>query len=245
MTARAKLHVGTSGYQYPHWKGRFYPEGLPKSQWFAHYAAEFDTVEINNTFYNLPSKTTFDTWRDDAPRGFRYALKYSRYGSHLKHLKDPEQHVGQFVGCATRLGRHLGPILVQLPPGWNVDMSRLEDFLATLPREYRWVVEFRNETWLGDAIFDLLRKHRIALCIHDLLPDHPHVLTTNWTYLRFHGPPGGSKYTGSYSHQKLTAVARRLQHWLADGHDIYVYFNNDDQGYAVDNARDLRRYVGT
>lgn len=243
MAGGGKLRIGTSGYQYDHWRGRLYPRDAPKSRWFDLYAEQFDTVEINNTFYNLPSAATFDAWRSQAPQGFRYALKYSRYGSHLKHLKDPEQHVDRFVELARRLRAHLGPILVQLPPSWNVDMVRLNEFLAALPRRLRWTLEVRDDSWLCDEVYDALRRHRIALCIHDMLEDHPAELTADWTYLRFHGPANRRKYAGSYPHQALSAAARRIRRWLHDGCDVYAYFNNDEQGHAVDNALDLLRYI--
>jgi uncharacterized protein YecE (DUF72 family) len=243
MTGKAELRVGTSGYQYDHWRGRLYPDDAPKARWFDLYARRFDTVEINNTFYHLPSGRIFDAWREQAPAGFRYALKYSRYGSHLKHLKDPEQHVSLFVDRAERLSAYLGPILVQLPPGWKVDVARLEEFLAALPKRLRWAIELRNESWLCDSVFDALRQHGVALCIHDLLTDHPYELTASWTYLRFHGPAKERKYAGSYPHQALNAAARRIRRWLDDGCDVYAYFNNDEEGYAVANAKDLIRYV--
>ncbi len=243
MAKRGELRVGTSGYQYDHWRGRFYPEGVPKTGWFDVYAEQFDAVEINNTFYNLPAAETFDQWREQTPPGFRYALKYSRYGSHLKHLKDPDQHVEPFVERAERLGAYLGPILVQLPPAWRVDTARLGDFLAALPQRLRWVLEVRHASWLCDDVYAALREHGVALCLHDLLPDHPHERTADWTYLRFHGPNQDNKYAGRYSPQALTAIARRIETWLCDGCDVYAYFNNDENAYAVDNARDLRRYV--
>ncbi len=243
MAGKGKLQVGTSGYQYDHWRGRLYPKDVPKTRWFDVYAEHFDTVEINNTFYNLPAGKTFDAWRDDAPAGFRYALKYSRYGSHLKHLKDPEQHVDRFVERAERLGSHLGPILVQLPPTWNVDMERLTAFLDALTKRLRWTIELRNESWFCDAVYDALREHNVALCIHDMIADHPRELTADWTYLRFHGSTKNRKYAGSYSPQALSAAARRIAGWLKRGCDVYAYFNNYERGCAVDNARDLRRFV--
>jgi uncharacterized protein YecE (DUF72 family) len=243
MTGRGELRVGTSGYQYDHWRGVFYPNHTPTREWLDFYAQRFCTVEINNTFYHLPSARAFDAWHDQAPRGFRFALKYSRYGSHLKHLKDPHQHVDRFVERAERLGTYLGPILVQLPPRWRVDVERLETFLSALPRGRLWAIEVRDDTWLCDSVYEALRRHRVALCLHDLLPDHPDELTAGWTYLRFHGPPSNRKYAGSYPHQALTAAARRIDDWLSAVHDVYAYFNNDEQGHAVENARDLLRFV--
>ena len=237
----ARLWIGTSGYQYDHWRGRFYPRTLPRRDWFAHYAAHFDTVEINNTFYGLPEAVRFDAWRKASPEGFRYALKFSRYATHLKHLRDPAPALRLFLTRARRLRDRLGPILVQLPPRWSPDLPRLAGFLAATPRMQRFALEFRDPRWLSDATFALLREHGAALCIHDAIADHPREVTADWVYLRFHG----HGYTGSYSPQRLAAEARRVRAWLRRGHDVYAYFNNDAGGHAVRNAIQLRRYVGS
>ncbi len=236
----AVLRIGTSGWQYDHWRGRFYPDDLPKKRWFDYYAERFDTVEVNNTFYHLPTEKTFDAWHDAAPAGFCYVLKYSRYGTHIKRLKDPQDHLDVFVARAGRLKSYLGPILVQLPPRCGVNPKRLADFLKAAPKKMRWAVEFRDPSWLCDEIFDILREHRAALCIHDLIEDHPRVITADWIYLRYHG--AGQKYGGCYSHQKLAANARQIRDWNVKGMDVYAYFNNDIEGYALRNAADLRRY---
>jgi uncharacterized protein YecE (DUF72 family) len=238
-STRGELRIGTSGYQYRHWSGDFYPRGLPQRRWFEHYAQRFDTVEINNTFYRLPKPETFDRWRENAPPGFRFALKYSRYGTHLKHLADPEQALERFLEGAQRLRRRLGPILVQLPPRWKADPGRLDAFLRVAPRRHRWAVELRDESWLREETYDVLRRHGAALVIHDLLDRHPVELTSDWTYLRFHG----RDYGGSYSPQALSGQARRIRGWLRGGRDVYAYFNNDEGGHAPRNAADLRRYV--
>lgn len=236
---QGEIRVGTSGYQYRHWKGDFYPRDLPTSQWFDHYAGCFDTVEINNTFYNLPEPRTFDAWHEAAPPGFLFALKYSRYATHMKHLKDPAAALEPFLERAERLGRRLGPILVQLPPRWSADPGRLDAFLRAAPRRHRFAVELRDPSWLCDEVFDVLRRRQVALVIHDLLENHPALLTADWTYLRFHG----RRYGGSYSPQALSGQARRIRHWRRRGHDVYAYFNNDVGGHAPRNAADLRRYV--
>jgi len=237
-----KLWIGTSGYQYPHWKGHFYPGDMPSTHWFAYYARHFDCVEINNTFYRLPRAPVFDGWRKAAPPGFRYALKYSRYGSHLKRLKDPRKHLPKFMRRARRLKGVLGPVLVQLPPRFHADAQRLDGFLAAVPRGgAQWVMEFRDPSWLNEAVYRVLERYRAALCIHDLLPDHPRRLTAGCTYLRFHG----RRYGGGYSHQYLSAQARRIRDWLAGGIDVYAFFNNDRGGHAVRNALDLKRYLDT
>lgn len=233
------LRIGTSGYQYDHWKGVFYPEDIPKNRWFDHYARHFDTVEINNTFYQLPQESTFDGWHEQAPAGFCYALKFSRYGSHLKRLKDPQGPIDKFIRRAERLKSFLGPILVQLPPHWNVNAERLAAFLEAAPKTYRWAVEFRDPSWLCEEIYAILQEHQAALCIHDMIDDHPRRITADWTYLRFHG----DHYTGSYSYQFLSAQAQRIRESLAGGLDVFAYFNNDQHGYAVQNAADLKRYL--
>lgn len=236
---RPALRVGTSGYQYKHWRDVFYPKGLPVSRWFEHYARHFDTVELNSTFYRLPEASTFAAWRSQAPRGFCYAVKFSRYGSHLRRLLGPEALLERFFERATALGRSLGPILVQLPPNWRCDAERLRAFLAAAPRRYRWAVEFRDPRWLCEEVYDVLRRHHAALCLHDMIPDHPAVLTTSWTYIRYHG----ERYGGCYSSGQLAVQARRIRGYLAGGRDVFAYFNNDAEGYAVANAMDLRRYV--
>ena len=236
---RAQVRIGTSGYQYDHWRGPFYPDHLPRRRWFEHYASRFDTVEINNTFYNLPKPETFDRWREQAPPGFLYVLKYSRYGTHIKRLKDPARHVDAFMERATRLREHLGPILVQLPPNWHADTRRLAAFLDATPRKQRWVIELRDPDWLREEVYGLLREHGVALCIHDMIDDHPRIVTAGFVYLRFHG----NHYAGSYSPQALSGAAQRIRRHLGDGLDVFAYFNNDEQGHAVANAMDLRRYV--
>lgn len=238
---RARLWVGTSGWHYDHWRGRFYPRALARRDWFSHYAAHFETVEINNTFYGLPGEGTFDAWRAAAPPGFLYALKFSRYATHLKHLKQPAPALRAFLTRARRLRDRLGPILVQLPPRWSPDLPRLAGFLAALPRRQRFAVELRDPRWLTDATFALLRGHGAALCIHDALDDHPREVTADFVYLRFHGP--GVRYAGSYSPQRLAAEARRIRAWLRRGLDVHAYFNNDAGAHAVRNALALRRTV--
>lgn len=239
MASRGELRVGTSGYQYDHWRGVFYPRDLPKSRWFAYYARHFDTVEINNTFYRLPETRVFDAWRAAAPLGFRYAVKFSRFGTHRKRLKDPAQPIALFVSRARHLGAELGPILVQLPPRFRVNLPRLETFLSLLPRALRWTIEFRDPSWLCEPVYERLAAYGVALCVHDLLPEHPRRLTGDFAYVRFHG----RNYGGNYTTQALVSQARRIRAYLADGVDVYAYFNNDIGGHAVRNALDLRRYA--
>ncbi len=237
----SQLRIGTSGYQYDHWRGILYPTEIPKRRWFEIYAAHFDTVEVNNTFYRLPETHTFEAWRDQAPPNFCYALKFSRFGTHIKRLKDPEEPIARFTTRASRLGHFLGPILVQLPPNMRPEPERLERFLKAAPRRYRWAVEFRHGDWLREETYALLRRHRAALCIHDKIADHPRVETTDWIYLRYHW----GEQDGSYSADQLAREAEWIRGWRDRGLDVYAYFNNDLNGHAVHNATELRRLCHT
>jgi uncharacterized protein YecE (DUF72 family) len=223
---------------YKDWAGVVYPEGLPPRRWFAHYATLFDTVELNNTFYRLPAVTTAESWAKQAPPGFVYALKLGAFGSHRMKLRDAASWLPNHLDRAERLGKALGPTLVQLPPRWRRNVERLDEFLSVAPAHLRWAVELREPSWVHDEVFEVLRRHGAALCIHDLLPDHPWVMTADWTYVRFHGPEAlERKYWGRYGAQRLQPAAERLAAWLAEGSDVYAYFNNDHRGHAVADAR--------
>jgi uncharacterized protein YecE (DUF72 family) len=244
-SARGRARVGCSGWNYRDWRGRVYPPRLPQRRWFAHYATLFDTVEINNTFYRLPPASTVEAWAAQAPPGFVYALKLGQYGSHRKKLRDVAQWLPNHLDRALRLGGHLGPTLVQLPPRWRRDAARLDAFLAAAPAHLRWAVELRDPSWLHDEVFDVLRRHGAALCIHDLLPDHPWTATTDWLYVRFHGPQAlVHPYRGRYGAARLRPLAERLQGWLDAGRDVYAYFNNDYDANAVADGRWLARRLG-
>lgn len=234
---RGNLRVGTCGYVYDHWRGRLYPERLPKSKWFDRYAEFFDTVELNNTFYRLPEAATFERWGAAAPPGFLFAVKFSRFGTHLKRLKDPDEPIRRFLDRAEHLGPKLGPILVQLPPSFALYADRLDAFLAQAGTSHRWAVEVRDERWLVPEVYEILRSHGAALCIHDMIPNHPRELTADFVYLRYHGYSG--RYTGRYPRRALAAEAARIDVLLEEGRDLYAYFNNDQMGYAVENASQL------
>src|SRR5262249_53531388 len=236
---RGKLRIGTSGYYYDHWKEVFYPRNLPKRRWFTYYACHFDAVEINNTFYHLPQAQSFDVWREQAPPNFCYALKFSRYGSHLKRLQEPHASIAKFLAPAHPLPEYLGPILVHLPPHWTPDPLVLLASLRLHRAPPAGPLNFVDPRWLCDEVYAILRNSAAALCIHDLIVDHPRCLTADWLYLRFHGV----SYGGSYTRQALTAHATQINPYLADGLDVFAYFNNDAHGYAVQNAADLRGYI--
>ncbi len=235
--------IGCSGWVYPDWRGVVYPADAPQRTWFEIYARRFDTVELNTTFYRLPRAETVEGWARQAPPGFRYAVKLGQYCTHRKKLKHPGQWLPNHLDRVAGLGEHLGPNLVQLPPRWRRDVGRLDAFLAAAPDSIRWAVELRDPTWLEEEVFACLARHRAALCIHDLLDDHPWVRTTDWTYVRFHGPRA-EPYRGRYGSARLAAPAATLADWLDAGTDAWVYFNNDDDGHAVTDAEDLRRLLG-
>lgn len=241
---RGDVLVGCSGWSYPDWRGLVYPAELPAPRWLAAYACWFGTVELNSTFYRLPSTTTVDRWAAEAPPGFTFAVKVGQFGSHRKKLKDPTSWLANHLDRARRLGAHLGPNLVQLPPRWKRNANRLDEFLDACPPDIRWAVEFRDPDWLHDDIFNILSRHHAALCIHDLLPAHPWELTTTWTDIRFHGPDAlNHPYRGRYPADHLRHAADRLGQWRSSGVDVHAYFNNDYDGNAVIDATRLRELL--
>lgn len=242
MARLGQARIGTSGFFYNHWREVLYPRDLPRTRWLEQYATRFDTVELNNTFYRLPADKTFQSWHDRAPAKFLYALKLSRYITHIKRLLDPAEALDIFLERADLLAPHLGPILVQLPPRWNVNLDRLDAFLALCPRRYRWAVEFRDPSWLRREVYDLLRRHGASLCVHDLIENHPREVTADFVYLRFHGATG-PKYAGDYPPETLQREADGIRQRLAGGLDVYAYFNNDALGHAVRNATDLKEAI--
>jgi uncharacterized protein YecE (DUF72 family) len=237
-----RIHIGCSGWNYRHWRGVFYPEKLPVARWFEFYAQRFDTVEINNTFYRLPEPAVFTAWERQAPAGFVYAVKASRYLTHMKKLREPAEALERLVGRATLLGAHLGPLLYQLPPGWRVDADRLAEFLRALPPGLTHVLEFREPSWYADPVLALLRAHAVGLCVHDMPGSAiARAAIGPAIYVRFHGPTG--QYSGSYEAAALQPWAEWIAGAHRDGHDVHVYFNNDIGGHAIGDAERLRTAV--
>ncbi len=229
--------MGCSGWSYKDWRGRVYPSDAPPREWFAYYAERFDTVEINNTFYKLPAASTVDGWAAQAPEGFIYAVKVGQFGSHRMKLRDAPSWLSNHVERVEHLGEALGPNLIQLPPRWRRDAARLDEMLAAAPTTIRWAVELRDRSWLHDEVFEVLRRHSAALCIHDLIECHPWELTAGWTYVRFHGPQARERsYEGRYGGRRLWRPAERLGEWLDGGFDVFAYFNNDVEAHAVQDA---------
>lgn len=233
--------IGTSGWMYDHWNERFYPQDLEGEEKLAFYGEHFSTVEINNTFYQLPEAETFRTWGQQSPQDFTFSIKVSRYITHMKNLLDAEEPLGRLLEHASHLNDKTGPFLFQLPPHWTRNRERLEGFISLLPHSQRFAFEFRNKTWYTDEILALLAEHNHALVIHDHA-DAPSPIkkTAGWLYVRFHGPGGG--YEGKYSTQQLEDWAKRLED-LEANEGAYLYFNNDMEANAIENAKSLQHIL--
>jgi len=245
----AKIYIGTSGFSYPHWgQGLFYPKGLPQAKWFIYYGQHFNTVELNVSFYRLPKKETFKHWRQQAGKEFIFAVKGSRYITQMKKLKDCQEPVKRFFEAVSPL--LAGPtnwqsqpaqvILWQLPPRFKANPERLADFLKSLPRSWRQAFEFRDKSWLSEAVFKILRKHKAAIVFQDY-PQWPMTeeITADFIYLRFHGRT--RLYSSCYTEKELRNWAKKIKSWAKKGLDVYAYFNNDALGNAVENAQTLKK----
>jgi uncharacterized protein YecE (DUF72 family) len=244
MKGSPRWRVGCSGWNYKSWKGPFYPSGLAASKWLPYYAERFDTVEINNTFYRLPEAETFANWRSQVPAGFLFAVKASRFLTHMKRLRDPEEPIERLFSRAHALGPCLGPVLYQLPGNLQVDLPLLNAFLGALPRGIQHVVEFRHPSWYGEATFDYLERYGASLCLHDKEGSEiTEPFVGRCAYVRFHGTSG--RYHGSYSDRTLAGWAKRLEARWRDGMDVYAYFNNDPDAVATQNAATLLRFSAT
>ncbi len=236
------LKIGTSGWVYKHWMGIFYPNYLPSDEQLSFYTQHFSTVEVNYSFYRLPAYSVFATWREQTPEKFIFAVKGSRYLTHMKKLKDAEEPLSRLLESASGLGEKLGPILFQFPHTWKANIRRLEYFLNLLESypQQRYVFEFRHQSWLVPQVYKLLENSGSALC----LPVSPNVpldihLTAAWTYIRMHAGQWGT----GYSEGELSAWAERIRSFLKHQIDVYVYFNNDPEGHAIRNSKYLYNLV--
>ena len=241
----SEVRIGCSGWNYPHWRERVYPKKLPPKRWLHYYARLFDTVEVNSTFYRLPRESAVQGWVDGSPPGFLFSMKMSRYLTHIRRLRGLEEGIPLFYSRIAPLVRSpkLGPVLWQLPPTFKRDDERLADCLAALPTG-RHCFEFRHATWYVDEVYDLLRRHGAALVIPDS-PKYPFrqlELTADWTFVRFHHGTRGRN--GNYSETEIGEWADRIDGWRSDGIDVYAYYNNDWEGYAVKNGLRLRKLLG-
>lgn len=229
------IYVGTSGWQYSSWKGRFYPKGVPQRAWLAHYATQFPDVEVNNSFYVLPKEATFDRWRQETPKGFLFVVKASRYITHIRRLREAQDSVGLFWSRATHLHEKLGPVLFQLPPNFRADAAVLKDFLSVLPKGIRAAFEFRDDSWQRDEVCELLDRAGAAWVMADRPGWRvPTIVTGGWSYLRFHQ---GRRAHPGYARSKLRGWADRIAG--LDVRDVFAFFNNDAMAAAPKDARTL------
>ncbi len=234
------IHIGTSGWSYWHWEefyqGTLFQDRLP---YFAQY---FSTVEVNATFYRLPKETTIKNWYKNTPKKFIFAVKVNKYITHIKKLDDIKEPMELFLQRMAPLKQKLGPILLQLPPSLKINYDLLAECIADLPKDYAYVFEFRNATWLTDEILDLLKNHNIAFCINDFNGIlSPLEVTAKFVYIRLHGSI--SAYRGSYSEQQLIEWASRILEWNSQKLPVFIFFNNDEKGYALYDAGRLQKLL--
>jgi len=235
-----KLYIGTSGWSYNHWKENFYPKDLKSKEWLHYYSSIFSTVEVNTTFYHLPSHATIQNWHDQVHKNFLFSLKASRYITHQKRLHDCKESLDIFYKIIKDLKSKMGPILFQLPPSFKVNVDRLVEFIGWLSDDYIYVFEFRHSSWFIDEIYELLAKKKIALCITDLNGHlSPEEITSNFTYIRLHGP--NKAYKGSYGSQ-LELWKKKIEKWTSKV-SVYCYFDNDEKGYAIQDAKTLQDFL--
>ncbi len=240
--AKGKLYIGTSGWNYNHWKKNFYPDGLKQNKWLEFYSDRLKSVEINNSFYHLPNTKTLKNWRDITPKNFIFSVKGSRYITHMKKLKAPKTSSRKFFTRVKHLKKKMGPVLFQLPPHWSYNKKRFQRFIKAMPEKYRYTFEFREKSWWNDEVLNLLKEHNAAFCIYELAGTlTPKEVTADFVYIRLHGPDG--KYQGNYSKKQLSGWAGVITAWLKENKDVYVYFDNDDSGYAVKNAQQLQEMM--
>jgi uncharacterized protein YecE (DUF72 family) len=238
----ALIHIGTSGWEYADWRGRFYPAELARDRWLEFYAERFGTVELNASFYRLPDAETFADWGRRVPAPFVFAVKASRYLTHVRRLREPREPLDRLWSRARRLDRHLGPVLYQLPPRWLPNLERLEAFLAAVPAGHPQALEIRDRRWYRADVLAALADSAVSLCLHDMPGSEPSPDPVgSMVYVRFHG--AGERYGGAYPSQRLSAWADRMVDWSRAGLPVWAYFNNDRGGHAVVDADRLRRMI--
>ncbi len=242
MSYQDKIHIGTSGWNYKHWVENFYPPNLKSDQWLKYYCHKLSTVEINNSFYQLPDSKALLSWNRTVPSDFVFSIKASRYITHMKKLKDPEDSLDKFMNAARKISSKLGPILFQLPPRWKCNPDRLKEFLKKLSKKYSYTFEFRDQSWWSDEIYRMLKDYNAAFCIYELAgTESPREITADFVYIRLHGP--GDAYEGKYDNRNLAAWAGAISAWAKVGKDVYCYFDNDQNGYAARNAMKLQEML--
>lgn len=241
-----KIHIGTSGWSYKSWIGSYYPEKLKATDWLLFYANDFDVVEINASFYRLPKIETVENWTAKVPPQFNFCPKASRYLTHIKRLKEPEEPMERFFGIFEPMKKKMGPVLFQLPPNLKFDYDVTEHFFKLLHKKYKaydFALEVRHETWMDNSALDLMAKYDIAFVISQSGVGFPYseMVTSKNIYVRFHGPE--KLYASSYTDKMLKGFAKKFKAWMKEGHDIWVFFNNDWYTYAIHNAKTLKQMI--
>ncbi|MBN2397463.1 MAG: DUF72 domain-containing protein [Deltaproteobacteria bacterium] len=239
MATSGKIHIGTSGWHYNHWRGPFYPDAIASGDMLPYYAGKFHTVEINSSFYRLPKKSTLEMWKQAVPPDFVFAVKGSRYITHMKKLKDPSTGVPPLLDAVSVLGKQAGPLLFQLPPHWHSNPERLDTFLQFLPGDLRYAFEFRDPSWFSDEIYQILANRGAAFCIYHLAGYlSPKEVTADFVYVRLHGP--GGAYQGRYDEAALSGWVGTFSTWQDQGKEIFCYCDNDEAGHAARDALRLK-----
>lgn len=250
MNETNSIHIGTSGWVYKHWQNIFYPDSLDEKERLKYYSQYFSTVEVNSSFYHLLKEDSINNWLNSTPKDFVFAIKASRYITHMKRLKDPEKttvnffkSIEPFQDKTESLPKsRLGPILFQLPPNFSFNPQRLKSFLTAIPKDYRYVFEFRDPSWFNPETYDILKEHNTAFCIYYLGEFYsPKEITADFVYIRLHGNYGlGS---GKYKDEELKKIAQDIEFFKGQNKDVFCYFNNDEAGYAVQNASELKQQL--
>lgn len=252
MKKQTSIFIGTSGWEYKHWKNVFYPKNITGKEHLEYYAKYFSTVEVNNSFYHLLNNKVVNNWINSTPEDFVFAVKASRYITQMKKLKEPKASTEKFFESIKPFGEKIGPILFQLPPNFGFNGQRLEEFIVTCVTQnktcsketpdYKYVFEFRNPSWYNEKTYEILNRYNCAFCIYNLgTTQTPKEITADFVYMRFHGNYGlGS---GKYSTKELEGFAQDINNFTSKGKDVYCYFNNDEAGFAVENAIELRKRV--
>jgi uncharacterized protein YecE (DUF72 family) len=233
-----EIRIGTSGWHYKHWRGNFYESTCPPREYLSVYLTRFDTVEINGSYYRLPTPETLRAWYENTPKDFLFTFKASRFLTHNKKLKDAQDPLNRVLRCAEILRDKLGPILFQLPPHWRINLERLKEFTALLPKVFEYAFEFREPSWFCEPVYDILKSRNLSFCVYSMKgEDSQRAFTGDTVYVRMHGAEG--KYHGNYPMDVLRRWANDIRAW-SKTRRVLVYFNNDPEGHAHRNAQELK-----
>lgn len=239
------FYIGTSGWSYAGWLGNFYPEKIKSTLILPFYAKTFDSVELNNSFYQIPKEKNIKTWVEITPADFIFSCKANRYITHYKKLEDVRETVEKLIHAFSNFEQKLGPILFQFPPYWPVDLPCLQKFITELPQKYLYTFEFRHKSWFCEGLYELLDTHQMALCFYDHKAyQSPEIVTSQFIYMRMHGPSENA-YQGAYEEETLTKYAQKFISWQKEGKAIYCYFDNDEKANAPKDALRLKEMIGS